>query len=78
MPVMCQEQTHAAQQSAYTGGTEAPELGTVTMIISPTELALIRHLEEELLKPEIRRSANLVSRLLADEFHRIWELGRHL
>jgi len=38
------------------------------MIISPTELALIRRLEEELLKPEIRRSANLVSRLLADEF----------
>src|SRR5262245_471500 len=38
------------------------------MIISPTELALVRHLEEELLKLEIRRSADLVSRLLADEF----------
>jgi len=38
------------------------------MIISPTELALIRHLEEELLRPEIRRSADQVSRLLADEF----------
>src|SRR5689334_22665915 len=40
----------------------------VTMIISPTELALVRHLEEQLLEPEVRRSADHVGRLLADEF----------
>jgi hypothetical protein len=38
------------------------------MIISPTELALVRHLEEQLLEPEVRRSADHVGRLLADEF----------
>ena len=38
------------------------------MTISPTELALLRHLEEQLLKPEVRRSPDQVGRLLADEF----------
>ena len=38
------------------------------MIISSTELALVRHLEEQLLEPEVRRSADQVDRLLADEF----------
>jgi hypothetical protein len=36
--------------------------------VSRTEVALFRDLEEELLKPEVRRSADRLSHLLADEF----------
>jgi hypothetical protein len=49
-------------------GQILPSGNSVTMIISPTELALVRHLEEQLLEPEVRRSADHVGRLLADEF----------
>lgn len=36
--------------------------------MSPKEIAQLRDLEEKLLKPEVRRSADDVARLLADEF----------
>jgi hypothetical protein len=38
------------------------------MQIDPTEANLLRNLEEELLQPEVRRSADRVGGLLADEF----------
>jgi len=38
------------------------------MKAEPPEAALLRDLEEELLKPEVRRSADQVGRLLADDF----------
>lgn len=38
------------------------------MQIDPAEARILRSLEEELLEPEVRRSADRVGRLLADEF----------
>ena len=38
------------------------------MSIEPAIAALLRQLEEELLKPEVRKSADRVARLLADDF----------
>jgi hypothetical protein len=44
--------------------------------VSSTEIALLRNLEEELLKPEVRRSADRLSYLLADEFIEFGSSGR--
>jgi hypothetical protein len=38
------------------------------MTISPAEATLLRRLEEELLKPEVRRSPDRVGDLLSDDF----------
>ena len=38
------------------------------MKMTPPEADLLRHLEEELLRPEVRKSADQVGRLLADDF----------
>jgi hypothetical protein len=46
------------------------------MTMSPAETTLLLHLEEELLKPEVRRSANQVGHLLADEFIEFGSSGR--
>jgi hypothetical protein len=44
--------------------------------VSSAEIALLRDLEEELLKPEVRRSADRLSYLLADEFIEFGSSGR--
>jgi hypothetical protein len=44
--------------------------------MSPAETTLLLHLEEELLKPEVRRSANQVGHLLADESIEFGSSGR--
>jgi hypothetical protein len=44
--------------------------------VSRTEVALLHHLEEELLKPEVRKSVDRLSRLLADEFVEFGSSGR--
>ena len=43
--------------------------------MSPEEVAALRVLEEELLKPEVRRSADHVGRLLAHDFIEIGSSG---
>jgi hypothetical protein len=40
----------------------------IAMTLDPAEAVLLRQLEEELLKPEVRGSAERVGQLLADEF----------
>jgi hypothetical protein len=49
------------------GAAACRRLETVNAM-SPKEIAQLRDLEEKLLKPEVRRSADDVARLLADEF----------
>jgi hypothetical protein len=44
--------------------------------VSRAEVALLRDLEEELLTPEVRRSAERLSLLLADEFVEFGSSGR--
>ena len=44
--------------------------------MSPTEIDRLRGLEEELLKPEVRRSPLRVGRLLAEEFIEFGSSGR--
>ena len=46
------------------------------MKTDPPEPALLRSLEEELLKPEVRRTADQVGRLLADDFVEFGSSGR--
>lgn len=46
------------------------------MTTDAPEAPLFRHLEEELLKPEVRRSAQQVGHLLADEFVEFGSSGR--
>jgi hypothetical protein len=50
---------------SYDAACRSPE--TVNAM-SPKEIAKLRELEEKLLKPEVRRSADDVAHLLADEF----------
>jgi hypothetical protein len=51
-------------------------LNAQSLDVSATEVALLRGLEEELLKPEVRRSADRLSHLLADEFVEFGSSGR--
>jgi hypothetical protein len=46
------------------------------MQIDPSEASLLRSLEEELLQPEVRSSADRVDRLLADAFIEFGSSGR--
>src|SRR4051812_39860548 len=46
------------------------------MATQPAEADLLRQFEEELLKPEVRRSCDQVSHLLADEFVEFGSSGR--
>jgi hypothetical protein len=43
--------------------------------MSPAEIDALRQLEEELLKPEVRRSPDRISQLLADDFMEIGSSG---
>jgi hypothetical protein len=65
--------TNYERVSYDTAACPSPE--TVNAM-SPMEIAQLRDLEEELLKPEVRRSADDVARLLADEFIEFGSSGR--
>jgi len=57
-------------------GSNAMALHAQSSDVSAAEVAQLRALEEDLLKPEVRKSADRVSRLLADEFIEFGSSGR--